>query len=131
MIINTKITRDPEDGTSKGHGFVSFDNFSSSDLAIQQMDGQYFSGRQIRVQYAVKKETKGEKHGSFAQRLLAENKPKNANKMPAIVYNQPGTIPLENLKQQVPSVGDLPFAKGGIKPSQLPPPKPLLIKQMP
>ena len=58
LIINTKITRDPEDGTSKGHGFVSFDNFTSSDLAIQQMNGQYFSGRQIRVEYAVKKDNK-------------------------------------------------------------------------
>ena len=58
LIINTKITRDPDNGTSKGHGFVSFDNFTSADLAIQQMNGQYFSGRQIRVEYAVKKDTK-------------------------------------------------------------------------
>ena len=49
MIINTKITRDADDGTSKGHGFVSFDNFASADLAHQQMNMQYFSGRQIRV----------------------------------------------------------------------------------
>jgi splicing factor 3B subunit 4 len=49
MIINTKITREADDGTSKGHGFVSFDNFASGDLAVQQMNGQYFSGRQIRV----------------------------------------------------------------------------------
>jgi splicing factor 3B subunit 4 len=49
MIISTKITREIEDGASKGHGFVSFDNFSSADLAIAQMNGQYFSGRQIRV----------------------------------------------------------------------------------
>ncbi len=49
MIISTKINRDPEDGTSKGHGFVSYDNFNSSDLAISQMNGQFFSGRQIRV----------------------------------------------------------------------------------
>ena len=40
LIINTKITRDPEDGTSKEHGFVSFDNFASSDLAMHQMKGQ-------------------------------------------------------------------------------------------
>lgn len=58
MIINTKITRDSEDGTSKGHGFVSYDNFASADLAVQQMNGQYFSGRQIRVEYGVKKDTK-------------------------------------------------------------------------
>lgn len=72
MIISTKINRDPEDGTSKGHGFVSYDNFNSSDLAISQMHNQYFSGRQIRVEYAVKKDTKaGDKHGGFAERLLA------------------------------------------------------------
>jgi hypothetical protein len=51
--------------------------------------------------------------------------------MPSIVYNQPNTIPMDTLKQQIPSIGDLPFAKGGIKPSQLPPPKPLHMKPMP
>jgi splicing factor 3B subunit 4 len=66
MVISTKITRDPEDGTSKGHGFVSYDNFNSSDLAAAQMNGQFLSGRQIRVEYAVKKDSKGEKHGGFA-----------------------------------------------------------------
>ena len=71
MVISTKITRDPEDGSSKGHGFVSYDSFTSADLAISQMNGQYFSGRQIRVDYAMKKDSKGEKHGSFAERLLA------------------------------------------------------------
>lgn len=138
LIINTKITRDPEDGTSKGHGFLSYDNFISSDLAYQQMNNQYFSGRQIRVQYAVKKEAKGEKHGTFAERLLAQNKPNNVNKMPAIVYNQPDAIQIDKglnrqipMPMPVPMSGELPFAKGGIKPSQLPPPKPLLIKTMP
>lgn len=49
MVISTKITRDAEEGNSKGHGFVSYDNFNSSDAAISQMNGQFFSGRQIRV----------------------------------------------------------------------------------
>jgi splicing factor 3B subunit 4 len=61
MVISTKITRDAEDGASKGHGFVSYDNFTSADLAIAQMNGQYFSGKQIRCEYAVKKDSKGEK----------------------------------------------------------------------
>ena len=53
--------------------------------------------------------------------------------MPAIVYNQPNTMAVDKQlkQQQVPMSGQLPFAKGGIKPSQLPPPKPLLIKNMP
>ena len=59
MVISTKITRDPEDGTSKGHGFVSYDNINSSDAAVAQMNAQFFSGRQIRVEYPVKKDTKG------------------------------------------------------------------------
>lgn len=59
LIISTKIARDPEDGSSKGYGFVSYDNFESSDMAITQMNNQYFSGRQISVQYAIKKDTKG------------------------------------------------------------------------
>jgi splicing factor 3B subunit 4 len=59
LIISTKITRDPEDGSSKGYGFVSYDNFESSDTAIAQMNGQYFSGKQINVQYAIKKDSKG------------------------------------------------------------------------
>ncbi len=74
---------------SKGHGFVSYDNFNSSDAAVAQMNGQFFSGRQIRVEYAVKKDSKGEKHGGFAERLLAENKPSAISKMPSLVFNAP------------------------------------------
>lgn len=59
MIISTKITRNVEDGTSKGYGFVSFDNFESSDNAIAQMNGQYLAGRQITVQYAIRQDSKG------------------------------------------------------------------------
>jgi splicing factor 3B subunit 4 len=49
LIISTKITRDVEDGSSKGYGFVSFDNFESADNAISQMNGQYLTGKQITV----------------------------------------------------------------------------------
>lgn len=34
-IVSTKISRDPETGESKGHGFVSYDNFENSDAAIK------------------------------------------------------------------------------------------------
>ena len=39
IIISTKLMRDPETGESKKYGFVSYDNFESSDLAIQRMNG--------------------------------------------------------------------------------------------
>jgi splicing factor 3B subunit 4 len=34
IVVSTKIMRDPETGKSKQYGFVSFDNFESSDNAI-------------------------------------------------------------------------------------------------
>jgi splicing factor 3B subunit 4 len=68
-----KVARDPETGTSKGYGFVSFDSFEASDAAAEAMDGQFLGGRPIAVQYAFKKDaTRGERHGTPAERLLAE-----------------------------------------------------------
>jgi splicing factor 3B subunit 4 len=56
--------RDPETGLSKHYGFVSYDNFESSDSAISSMQGQYLCGKPIEVSYAYKKDTKGDRHGS-------------------------------------------------------------------
>ncbi|CAM9324725.1 unnamed protein product [Chrysoparadoxa australica] len=66
-----KIMRDPDTGESRGFGFVSYDNFEASDLAIECMNGQYLCNRMIIVQYAFKRDTQGERHGSQAERLLA------------------------------------------------------------
>ena len=77
VVLSTKIMRDPESGSSKKFGFVSFDNFDSSDEAIKKMNGQYISGKPIDVTYAYKKDTKGERHGSVAERILAVNRPAN------------------------------------------------------
>ena len=51
--------------------------------------------------------------------------------MPALVYNQPPIPVVDKVQKQFPSVNELPLARGGIKPAQLPPPKPLLMKPMP
>ena len=66
-----KIMRDPDLGTSKGFGFISFDAFEASDMAIECMNGQFLCNRPIVVQYAFKKDTPGERHGSQAERMLA------------------------------------------------------------
>lgn len=63
IIQTPKVMRDNELGTSKGFGFISFDSFEGSDLAIECMNGQYLCNRAIVVQYAFKKETPGERHG--------------------------------------------------------------------
>jgi splicing factor 3B subunit 4 len=71
-LINVpKVARD-DVGISKGYGFVSFDDFESSDAAIEHMNGQFLMNREISVQYAYKKDGKGERHGDEAERMLAK-----------------------------------------------------------
>lgn len=69
------VLTDPETGVSKGFGFISFDTFEASDLAIECMNGQFLSNRAIVVQYAFRKDTPGERHGSQAERILAASNP--------------------------------------------------------
>lgn len=46
----------------------------SPDAAIEAMDGQFLMNRTISVGYAFKKDTRGERHGTPAERLLAAQK---------------------------------------------------------
>jgi len=72
-VLSAKVMVDPETGAPKGFGFVSFDSFESADAAIEGMNGQYLANRPIHSSYAYKKDgTKGERHGSEAERLLAK-----------------------------------------------------------
>jgi splicing factor 3B subunit 4 len=66
LIAAPKVMRDSETGAHKGFGFVSFDNFASSDGAIEALNGQFLGGRQISVQYAFRKDAPSERHGSQA-----------------------------------------------------------------
>lgn len=67
--------RDPETGNSKGFAFINFASFEASDAAMEAMNGQYLCNRPITVSYAFKKDSKGERHGSAAERLLAAQNP--------------------------------------------------------
>eukprot|EP01039_Chlorochromonas_danica_P011332 gene11332-12647_t len=75
IIQTPKIMCDLDSGASKGYGFISYDSFEAADLAIECMNGQYLCNRAIIVQYAFKKDTPGERHGSQAERLLASSQP--------------------------------------------------------
>ncbi|XP_023017527.2 splicing factor 3B subunit 4 [Leptinotarsa decemlineata] len=76
VILQTpKIMRDPETGNSKGFAFINFASFEASDASIEAMNGQYLCNRPISVSYAFKKDSKGERHGSAAERLLAAQNP--------------------------------------------------------
>lgn len=71
LIQTPKVARDEATGVSKGYGFLSYDSFEAADAAIEAMNGQYLCNRPITVNYAFKKDGKGERHGSAAERLLA------------------------------------------------------------
>eukprot|EP00954_Amorphochlora_amoebiformis_P005865 462019-Amorphochlora_amoeboformis.AAC.1 len=74
-VLSAKVMMDPDNGTSRGFGFVNFDTFDAGDAAIETMNGQYFCNRSISVSYAYKNDgTKSERHGSAAERLLAANR---------------------------------------------------------
>ncbi|KAI3381318.1 hypothetical protein SNEBB_005508 [Seison nebaliae] len=76
VILQTpKIMRDTSTGNPKGYAFISFGSFEAADSALEAMHGQFLCNRAITVQYAFKKDTKGQRHGSAAERLLAKNHP--------------------------------------------------------
>lgn len=92
-VISAKVTREGEGGTgaSRGFGFVSFDSFEAADLAIESMSGQFLCNRPITVSYAFKKDGKGERHGTAAERLLAAQakKPTAINTTPVMSSQGP------------------------------------------
>ncbi|KAK0592684.1 hypothetical protein LWI29_023577 [Acer saccharum] len=128
IVTNPKIMRDPETGNSRGFGFISYDSFEASDAAIEAMNGQYLCNRQITVSYAYKKDTKGERHGTPAERILAANNPGSQKSRPHTLFAI-GPPSLQNVPQANGSVGGpvppRPFTNGaapGPIPSVRPPP---------
>eukprot|EP00252_Welwitschia_mirabilis_P027983 TRINITY_DN9876_c0_g1_i2.p1 TRINITY_DN9876_c0_g1~~TRINITY_DN9876_c0_g1_i2.p1 ORF type:complete len:412 (+),score=106.39 TRINITY_DN9876_c0_g1_i2:215-1450(+) len=94
IVTNPKIMRDPDTGNSRGFGFVSYDSFETSDAAIEAMNGQYLCNRQITVSYAYKKDTKGERHGTPAERMLAASNPNTQKNRPHTMFaSGPPTLP--------------------------------------
>ncbi|KAJ8609321.1 hypothetical protein CTAYLR_009109 [Chrysophaeum taylorii] len=130
-----KVMRDPDTGNSKGYGFVSYDSFEASDLAIECMHNQYLCNKQIQVQYAFKKDSKTERHGSQAERLLAANNPLkirpntmfSAGQASAAFGAPPPPPPPQSAS--LASMGGP--AYGMIAPPPPPPPPPAMPAQMP
>ncbi|KAM7189638.1 hypothetical protein V8F20_010072 [Naviculisporaceae sp. PSN 640] len=71
ILRQPNIIRD-ENNISKGYGFISFDSFEASDAARAALNGQYILSQAITVEYAYKKDGKGERHGDEAERKLAQ-----------------------------------------------------------
>ncbi|KAJ4714446.1 Polyadenylate-binding protein 8 [Melia azedarach] len=104
IVTNPKIMRDPDTGNSRGFGFISYDSFEASDAAIESMNGQYLCNRQITVSYAYKKDTKGERHGTPAERILAANNPGSQKSRPHTLFAS-GPPTLQNNPQANGTVG--------------------------
>lgn len=75
LVAAPKLMRDPSNYSSKGYAFINYDSFEASDAAIESMNGQFLAGKPISVTYALKKDSKTERHGSMAERILAANNP--------------------------------------------------------
>ncbi|KAJ8431598.1 hypothetical protein Cgig2_025640 [Carnegiea gigantea] len=124
IVTNPKIMRDPETGNSRGFGFVSYDSFEASDAAIEAMNGQYLCNRQITVSYAYKKDTKGERHGTPAERVLAASNPNAQKHRPHTLFaSGPPTLPQANGTVPTPAP-PRPLANGAVPPSSMPPFRP-------
>ena len=78
----------------KGFGFISYASFEASDEAIANMHGQYLMNREITVQYAYKKDGKGERHGDPAERALAAQAKKHGVQIP--VATMPASLTMPN-----------------------------------
>ncbi|KAK0251471.1 Spliceosome-associated protein 49 [Friedmanniomyces endolithicus] len=73
LLAPPKIARDEATNLGKGYGFISYATFEASDDAIANMHGQYLGNKDVTVQYAYKKDGKGERHGDVAERQLAKS----------------------------------------------------------
>ncbi|KAI2641897.1 RNA-binding domain-containing protein [Hypomontagnella submonticulosa] len=126
LIAPPKVARD-DNGLSKGYGFVSYSSFEASDDAINNMNGQFLMNKDISVQYAYKKDGKGERHGDEAERMLAAQAKKHnvtieSQPMPPALLQTPTPAP-----QAPPAVVPPAMATGGFDPSMaggIPPPRP-------
>jgi splicing factor 3B subunit 4 len=127
LIAPPKVARD-DNSLSKGYGFVSYSSFDASDDAINNMNGQFLMNKDISVQYAYKKDGKGERHGDEAERMLAAQAKKHnvsveSQPMPSALLQQPGQA------TPSPAIGGAPpaMATGGFDPSMnaaIAPPRP-------
>ena len=135
ILTTPKIQRDPETGNSKGFAFINYASFEASDAAIEAMNGkykrhilnvenlyfsclgQYLCNRAIAISYAFKKDSKGERHGSAAERLLAAQNPLSQADRPHQLFADAPPVPLPSITPVPPP----PSMMGGYMP---PPPVP-------
>jgi len=121
LIAAPKIMRDPETNNSRGFGFINFDSFEAADASIDALNGQYICNRPISVSYAFKKDSKSERHGSMAERILAAGNPHRLS----VQAFRPPPPPMPPPGFRPPPPMGIPMAMGpppGMRPPPGPPP---------
>ncbi|PVI07670.1 RNA-binding domain-containing protein [Periconia macrospinosa] len=119
-----KVARD-EVNMSKGYAFISYGDFDASDNAIHNMHNQILASKQISVQYAYKKDGKGERHGDEAERLLARQAKQHGvapavQPLPAHLF-QATPAPAPQIGRGVPGAPNGPSGFGNAQPPRAPP----------
>lgn len=127
LVAPPKVARDEATNLSKGYGFISYASFDASDDAIANMHGQYLSNKEISVQYAYKKDGKGERHGDAAERALAAQAKKHGVSvpipaMPAALVMPTGTpVAPSAMANGYPNHQQFPWGGGAVRTPQPPP----------
>ena len=125
LVAPPKVSRD-EANLSKGFGFISYASFESSDDAIANMHGQYLMNKEITVQYAYKKDGKGERHGDAAERALAAQAKKHG--VQVAIPAMPAALVMPTNAPQAPAAMNgagmpaMPYPNGGGMRTPRPPP---------
>merc|ERR1719429_970252 len=125
ILTTPKIQRDPETGNSKGFAFINYASFEASDAAIEAMNGQYLCNRAISISYAFKKDSKGERHGSAAERLLAAQNPLSQADRPHQLFADAPPIPAPTIAPVPPPGGMPPLPPGPPGAHPMPPRPPM------
>ncbi|UKZ83414.1 hypothetical protein TrVFT333_011222 [Trichoderma virens FT-333] len=122
LLSIPKVARE-DSGASKGFGFVSYGDFESSDAAISNLHGQYILSKEVSVQYAFKKDGKGERHGDQAERALAAQA-KSRNILPE-AQPLPQAFIMNTAAAAAPAPANAapPSAPAGFDSAALPPPR--------
>lgn len=69
------VSEDPATGERRGHATVKYTTFAESDAAIAGLDGQPMCGKTLKVEYAMRRDGSGLRHGSEAERAIAAHMP--------------------------------------------------------
>ena len=122
LVAAPKISRD-DANLSKNYGFISYASFDSSDDAIANMNGQYLMNREITVQYAYKKDGKGERHGDTAERALAAQAKKHGVQVQ--IPAMPAALVMPTSTPSAPAaMNGVPYAPNGAPAVRTPQPPP-------